>query len=300
MMTNSPPTARPPVIVTDGTCDLPPHFYDDYAIRRVPLRVLFGDESYLSSVDMDLNQFVERLERGDVHPTSSQPTVHEFREVYQQIGADGTPILSVHLSAGLSGTVNAARQAARDLPDLAITVHDAGTLSGALGLQVLTAARAAQAGHTAEQIVPLLEQTHAAGELFFVMDDLTYLVRGGRIGSVQYHAAQLLHIKPVITVSKAGDTIGTYISAGRVRRLKRAVDFFAKEVEKRVEPGGKLRALAVHGVEPTISMADEIIARLDEQYDGVLLEKTYSTPVLGVHVGPHAFALGFVAGDWPV
>jgi DegV family protein with EDD domain len=235
-----------PVIVTDSTCDLPPALYRQFDIQLVPLRILFGKESYRSGIDMDLPTFVKRLERGDVHPTTSQPSVHDFLEMYRSL-AD-RPILSLHLSQGLSGTVNAARQAAQQLPGQSIAVWDSRTISAALGLQVLAAARAGQAGQTTAQILSILEQTYTDSNLLFTLDDLSYLARGGRIGSVQYHIASALNIKPMITVSKAGETQGTYISAGRVRRLDKAVDAFFKQIARDVGAGNKLRAMVFHGV----------------------------------------------------
>ena len=293
-----------PIIVTDSTCDLPRAIFDHYNIHLVPLRVLFGDESYRSGVRQwsyaELGREVDRLARGDVHPTTSQPTVHDFKEIYQALGAAGAPILSIHVSHGLSGTYNTAYQAAQALPDQSITVWDSGTISAALGLQVLTAARAAQAGYSVEQIVPLLEQTHAAADFLFVMDDLSYLVRGGRLGTVQYHVAQALHIKPVITVSKTGDTAGIYVPAGRVRSLEKAVDFFFKHVLKTVGEGGTLRALSFYGTDPTPDLIARLNAKLEQHFNCVYLASGSSTPVLGVHVGPKAMDSGCVAGDWPV
>ncbi|NDJ78700.1 MAG: DegV family protein [Chloroflexi bacterium] len=296
----STPSAPAPIIVTDGTCDLPQALVDQYAIHVVPLRILFGSESYLSGVEMDVNQFAERLAVGDVHPTSSQPTMHDFQEVYTQLGAEGTPILSIHLSERLSGTVNAARQAAEKLPDLAITVWDSLTISAALGLQVLTAARAAAQGYSTEQIIPLVEQTYANGNLLFSLDDLSFLLRGGRIGSVRYHVAQTLNIRPVITVSKSGSETGTYISAGRARSLEKALDVFVKHIAADVGEGAKLRAMTFHGVDPTPDLADILNHKLQQMFDCVFLEKAPSTPVLGVHVGPKAIDIGYAAGDWPV
>jgi DegV family protein with EDD domain len=287
-----------PIIVTDSTCDLPRAIFDQYDIHLVPLRVLFGDESYRSGVDMHLAEFAERLAQGDVHPTTSQPTVHDFKEIYQALGP--APVLSIHVSHGLSGTYNTAYQAAQALPDQSITVWDSGTISAALGLQVLTAARAAQAGYPVEQILPLLEQTHAAADFLFVMDDLSYLVRGGRLGTVQYHVAQALHIKPVITVSKAGDTAGIYVPTGRVRSLEKAVDFFYKHILKTVGEGGTLRALSFYGTDPTPDLVARLNAKLEQHFNCVYLASGPSTPVLGVHVGPKAMDIGFVAGDWPM
>jgi DegV family protein with EDD domain len=291
-----------PLIVTDSTCDLPPALYTQYQIQLVPLRILFGAESYLSGVDMKLAEFVERLGRGDVHPTSSQPTVHDFKQMYESLAGHGhnRPILSIHISEGLSGTVNAARQAAKQLPNQDITVYDSRTISAALGLQVLTAARAAQAGYTVEQILPLLAKTNAASSLLFTLEDLTYLVKGGRIGAVQYHVAQALHIKPIITVSKSGETEGTYITAGRIRSLEKAVDGFVTHIVKDVGEGNKLRAMTFYGIGKTPELAVRIQEKLKQHFDCVFLDSAPSTPVLGVHVGPLALDIGYAAGDWDV
>lgn len=295
-MSQSP--AKPPVIVTDAACDLPPAEFERYGIRRALLRILFGEESYRSGLDMTHEQFYERLARGDVHPTTSQPTVPDFVELYKELAQDGTPILSIHLSEGLSGTVNVARQAAQQAPDLPVTVWDARTLSSALGIQVLTAARAVKAGYTVDRILPLLEQTHKSCDLLFTVEDLTYLYKGGRIGSVRYQLGQVLSIKPIITVSKSGDKAGTYVSAGRARSLAKANDEFVKQITAAVGAGNKLRAVSLYGDDPTL--AEALNKQLAERFDCVYLHAVPTAPVLGVHVGPGALGVGYVAGDWPV
>lgn len=291
---------QPPLIVTDSTCDLPPALYERYDIQLVPLQILFGQESYRSNLDMDLMQFVERLHRGDVHPSSSQPTVADFVAMYESLMPSQRPILSIHISEGLSGTVNAARQAARQFPDYPITVWDSQTISAALGFHVLTAARAAEAGADVESIMPRLERLRREVNLLFSLNDLSFLARGGRIGQVQYRVGQALNIKPIVTVSKSGATRGTYVSAGRVRSLDKAVDEFVKLMLKDVPAGSKIRAMGFHGVGKTPGL----IARLEEQirahFDCVFFEAAYSTPVLGVHVGPLALDVGYVAGDWDI
>lgn len=291
---------RAPIVITDSTCDLPPDQFTRYHIHLIPLRIQFGQETYKSGVDMNLEQFVQRLQVGDVHPMSSQPTVYDFKQVYESLAVQDRPILSIHISEGLSGTVNAARQAAQQLPNQPITVWDSQTISAALGLQVLAAARAAEAGYSVEQILPLLERARADSHLLFTLEDLSYLVKGGRIGQVQYHIAQVLKIKPVITVSKAGDTLGTYISAGRVRSLSKAVDSFVDHITQEIGAGSKLRAMVFYGLGDTPTLAARMIDKLKERFDCVFIESAYSTPVLGVHVGPLALDIGYAAGDWDV
>ncbi|MBN1563089.1 MAG: DegV family protein [Anaerolineae bacterium] len=293
-----------PLIVTDSTCDLAPALYAQYDIQLVPLHVLFGEESYRSGIDMDLPQFVERLNRGDHHPSTSQPTVGDFVKIFESLVEQGRPILSIHVSTGLSGTFNAAHQAAQQLmqskPELSITVWDSQTISAALGFQVLAAARAAAAGHSVEEILPLLESMRREADFLFTLDDLSYLVRGGRIGQVQYRMGQVLNIKPIITVSKAGETLGTYITAGRARSLDKTVEAFVKIMVNQVGEGAKIRAMAFHGIGKSIDLAAKLEARVRESFDCVFYETAYSTPVLGVHVGPLALDIGFVAGEWDV
>jgi DegV family protein with EDD domain len=292
------PSSQAPIIVTDAACDLPASVFDQYRIEVAPLKLLFGDEVYLSGVDITPAQFYERLARGDVHPTTSQPAVIDFKELYGRVGQSGAPILSIHLSEGLSGTVNAARQAARELPDLDITVHDSGTLTTALGLQVMVAARACQAGYGVEAILPLLEDTYQAGDMLFTVDDLSYLHRGGRIGAVRYQVGQALRIKPVVTVAKSGDKKGTYVSAGRARSMAKAIDVFLKHITEHVGAGNTLRAMAMYGDDP--ALAQQLVDQLDAQFDCVFLDLLPTAPVLGVHVGPKALGVSYAAGDWPV
>ena len=130
--------------------------------------------------------------------------------------------------------------------------------------------------------------------------DLTPLVRGGRIGTVQYHVAQVLHIKPLITVSKSGETAGTYVPAGRVRRLDKAVNAFVEQIVKEVGEGQKLRAHIVYGTDPTPALADRLSEMLRQRFDCVYLERSVAGPILAVHTGTVAFDIGYAAGDWPV
>lgn len=295
-MTHS--STRPPIIVTDAACDLPADALETYAIHVAPLTLLFGDKAFRSGIDITPDEFYRRLAASDVHPTTSQPTMTEFADLYRRLGAKDQPILSIHLSEGLSGTVNAARQAARTVPDIPVTVYDSGTLTAALGLQALTAARAARAGYSVEQILPLLEHTRETGGMFFTVDDLSYLHRGGRIGSVRYQIGQMLHIKPIITVAKTGPKAGAYVQVGRARSMAKAVDVFVSQIAEHVDAGGKLRAISLYGDSP--ELAEQLNRRLAETFDCVYLEMMPTAPVLGVHVGPKALGVGYAGGDWPV
>jgi DegV family protein with EDD domain len=295
-------TNRPPIILTDATCDLPPAIVQEYAIQVIPLEIVFGEETYRSGENITAEQFYERLERGDVHPTTTPPTHEEMVEKYRALGTSGAPVLSIHVSVGLSQTAQVARRAALQLRDeMSITVSDSKMVSGSLGLQVLTAARAARAGYTVEQIVPLLHQTYEAGNIFFCLSDLTHLYRGGRIGRVSYHVAQTLRLKPIITVSKEGQTVGTYISgAERPHSMQAAVNALVRHVAQQVEPHGKVRALVLYSGRSMIELAAQLNDILRERFDCVFLDTRPVAPVLAVYTGPTGLGIAFAGGEWAV
>jgi DegV family protein with EDD domain len=293
--------ARPPVIVTDSSCDIPPSALEMYPIHYVPLKIIFGSETYMSGVTMTFEQFSERLNKKDVYPKTAQPSLEDFVEKYTALTADGSPVLSIHHSADLGGTFYTAQKAAQALPDRSITVWNSRTISCALGLQVLTAARAALAGYTVDQILPLLQQNYEESNFLFCLDDISPLVRGGRIGKVKYYVAQALSIKPIITVSKSGDTAGTYVpSADHVRSLLKAADVFLQDISHAAPQKGPVRAIIAYGADTTYHLAQRMVERLRERQQAVYVVAVRSSPALCVHVGTRALAVGFAPGKWPV
>ncbi len=291
-------TDRPPVILTDGTCDLPPATFQEYPIHVVRQQITFGEETYR---DMTLDQFFARVAQTTDHPATHPIAEEDFLQKYAELGADGTPILSIHLSTGLSQTVFFARRAALQRSGQSITVWDSKMTSGGLGLQVLTAARAIKAGYPADRIIPLLEETYQKGNMYFCLNDLNFLYRGGRIGRVSFHVAQTLHLKPIITVSKEGPTAGTYITgAERPYTMQAAVDALVRHVVKDVEPRSKLRVMILYSGSAFTELVSKLDEKLRERFDCIYLETLAIGPVLAVHTGPGALGIAYVAGDWPV
>ena len=141
-------------IVTDSTCDLPADVVQEYGIAVVPLSVLFGDEELLDGVDITSDEFFARLVRESAVPTTSQPPPQRFRDVYESLASEGAgEILSIHVSGSLSGTLEAARQGAAGLDKVRIRHVDSRFTSLALGLGVITAARAAQDGRPLDELI---------------------------------------------------------------------------------------------------------------------------------------------------
>jgi DegV family protein with EDD domain len=292
---------RPPVILTDTACDLPPAAFHDYPIHVIPQKIFFGEETFRSGIDMTVDQFFERLAQSSTLPTTQPATEEEFAQKYTELGADGTPILSIHISTGLSEMTLIARRAARQCSSQVITIWDSKMASGGMGLQVLTAARAIKAGYTIDEIIPLLEQTYHAGNMYFCLNDLNYLYRGGRIGRVSYHVAQTLRLKPIITVSKAGQTTGTYVTgAERPYTMQAAVDALVRHVAIDITPHSKMRAMILYSGKAVTELVKQLDEKLRDRFDCVYLEILPIAPVLSVHTGPGALGIAYVVGDWPV
>ena len=288
--------------MTDASCDLPPAVFQEYNIHVVPQRITIGKETYRSGIDITTAQMFERLASSTSDVLTTSPISEaDFVQKYTELGADGAPILSIHIGLGLSETVLAGRRAAAHLNNQKITVWDSKMTSGGLGLQVLTAARAVKAGYTIEQIKPLLQQTFDASNMFFCLNDLTNLFHGGRIGKVSYYVAQTLRLKPIITVSKEGETAGTYISGTeRPHTLAAAVDALVRHVVKDTDPHGKVRVMILYSGDMARELAEQLREKLCERFGCTYMEVLPVAPVIAVHTGLNALGIAYAAGDWPV
>lgn len=268
-------------IVTDSAVDLPEEMFEQYGIERMPLLINFGTESLRSGIDIQPTEFYRRLAADPEHlPTTSQPSAGEFMELYRRVGKIDKDIVSLHISSGLSGTINSAAQAAKQCPELNITLIDTKTLSAAEGFQVVAAAQAIRRGWSLEQLKRRVKEVAEQTEIFFTLDTLHYLQKGGRIGRVQAMAGALLNLKPVITVDKGP---GTYIRASSARSISKALAIIAELVkEKMKEQPAWIYVLHTNALEAAQSLAALITARLPN----AKITFGQIVPVLGVHTGP--------------
>ena len=190
-------------VITDSTADLPPEMAAELRIEVVPLNVHFGTDTFRDGIDLSADEFYERLVASSRPPTTSQPSVGAFLEVYQKAleGADG--IVSVHISAKVSGTWNSAVQAREQLSDSSkVTVVDTGQASMGLGWVAVAAARAAQAGASMDEVASLARSAAEQVRVLFLVDTLEYLQKGGRIGKAQAMFGSVLAIKPLLTIQE--------------------------------------------------------------------------------------------------
>ena len=280
-------------IVTDSAVDLPEEMFAQLGIERMPLLITFGTETFRSGIDIQAEEFYRRLAAShDNLPTTSQPSVGEFVELYRRVGQTDKDIISVHISSGLSGTINSAAQAAKQCPDLNITLIDTKTLSAAEGFQIVAVAQAIRRGLPVDQIVKRAHEVGEHTEIFFTLDTLHYLQKGGRIGRVQAMAGSLLNLKPVITVDKGP---GTYITVAKGRSMSKSLALIADHVyDKMKDRPAWVHVLHTNSPDQAQTLHDLIQAHMPN----ARFTRGQIVPVLGVHTGPGC--VGAVCGPLDV
>lgn len=267
-------------IVTDSGADLLPQEVKELGITIAPLFIQFP-EGEVSSEDLTPDQFYDRLRAmAPEIPTTTMPSPGIFAEIYNNVAQKGKEVLSLHISSGLSGTIEAARLGAAQ-SGKNVTLFDTMTLSGGERFQVLAAALAAKAEQSIEAIHQLLERIRAATEVVYTLETLEYLQRGGRIGRVRALASSLLNIKPVIKVDKAD---GKYSTVGTSRTIQRTLSMIVDHLENIYHRETPLWLSVMHG--QFLEQAEVLANMLKERLNVAKLEILRISPVLGVHTGP--------------
>ena len=272
-------------IVTDSTADLPDAVTAEYGITVVPLTVIFGDEELRDGIDITSEQFFTRLQRESVLPTTSQPSSGVFREAYERVIAEGaTDILSIHLTGKLSGTLASARQGADGLDGARIVHVDSKLVSVALGLGVVAAAAAARDGDGIDNVAANVEDQFRRTRIFFLLETLEYLRRGGRIGRAGELVGSLLKVKPVLTIED-----GEVVPLARIRTRRKGIE----DVLDRTAALRPIEQLAaVHTTTP--DELDYVVSRLRGIAPDAPITIGTLGPVVGVHGGPGTIATAAV------
>jgi DegV family protein with EDD domain len=236
-------------IVTDSGCDLNLTAAEqkDLNIHVVPLTVTLGNESFQEGPQLDAASFYTKLDTGGILPTTSQPSAGIFAELYRNLAKTSASIFSIHISSGLSGTLNAAQAGAAEVPEADVTFFDTKNLSVGSGWMVEAAARAFKAGWAKERVLPFLERIRASTETIFTLKELKYLIHGGRISHIKGLLATVLDIKPIIGVGKDD---GKYTQLGQARTISGAIQSLAEVMQKRLAPAGPYRGQVVHALNP--------------------------------------------------
>jgi DegV family protein with EDD domain len=274
-------------IVTDSAADLSAAQLAELSIHTVPLSVQLDGKTYLSGVDLQPEEFYHLLSQTESFPTTSQPSPGDFAALYRELAQTDPDILSIHISSGLSGTLNAARSGASMVPEAHVTFFDSLTLSSPLGWMVQAAAHALRNQWTVERILDQLRLMQTKTQGLFTLDNLKYLIHGGRISHLKGLLASMLRIKPLIGPEKIH---GIYATFGQDLTWKRALNRLPEVVGTMFTEGQRLRVQLLHGQNPEgVEFLRQAISRkFICQFDPVAVV----APVLGAHTGPSLVGLG--------
>ena len=267
-------------IVTDCAADMSAEELEQLEVIQAPLFIQFP-EGEVNATEISADDFYNRLEAmRPAIPTTAQPSSGIFAELYRKVAQMEKNILSVHISSGLSGTINSARDGGEQVkPEANVSYWDTLTLSGGERFQVMAAALASRANWALHSIQERLEKIREKTELIYTLDTLEYLARGGRIGRVKAMAGALLNLKPVIRV----DSDGKYSTVSTGRTLGKSMNAIAEHVHHKYAHT-PVWVTVLHGrfAEKAEVLADELKTRLNVKK----FEVTRISPVLGVHTGP--------------
>jgi len=267
-------------IVTDSAADMSNEEMEQLGIVQAPLFIQFP-EGEVSAADISADDFYNRLEAmRPAIPTTAQPSAGIFAELYRKIAEKDKDIFSIHISSGLSGTINSAHDGGEQAKPIAnVNYWDTLTLSGGERFQVMAAALALKAGWAMDAVQERLKKIRENTEVIYTLDTLEYLARGGRIGRVKALAGALLNLKPVIRV----DTDGKYSTVGNGRTLSKSIGMIADSMREKYG-NTPVWVTVLHG--RFAEKADTLAAELKEKLNIAKLEIVRISPVLGVHTGP--------------
>jgi len=275
-------------IVTDTTSGITPAIAQQYGISVIPLYIHFGTEVFREGIDIQLPEFLARLKASPQLPTTSQPSAGDFLQIYRPLVADGSEVISIHLSSKLSGTVASANTAREMLPGAAIHVVDTLLISAPEGAIVMEAARMAAAGQDASTILARLNQLIAGFQVYFVVDTLEYLQKGGRIGKAASLLGTALQMKPILMLRN-----GIVEPKERIRTKSKAV---ARLKELAVEETAGRKCIYL-GILHTVSHeeARQLEAELIHKLKPAETFISEVGPVIATHTGPGMIGITFYA-----
>ena len=269
-------------IVTDSTAYLPKAFIESNNIKVIPLKIHWDDDDFEDGVNITPTQFYERLEKSSTIPTTSQPTAEEFLRIFEELAPHCDGIIVPLISSGISGTVASAQAAVSMFSQVPVEVIDSRSTAAGLALVVTAIAKAVSDGNSLKEIRQLAEDIVKRLNLFFVVDTLKYLHKGGRIGGASRYLGTMLSIKPILYIN------GTIDALEKVRTKKKAIErLIDLAVGKAAGKPAHVGVMHANALEEVKNLREQLLEKLDckqiEIYD--------ISPVIGTHVGPGALGV---------
>ncbi len=266
---------KPIAIVTDSTSDLPPTIAEKLHIQVVPCNVHFGTEVFRERVDLTIDQFYERLASSAQLPKTSQPSTGIFEDLYRRLAVEHAGIVSIHIAAKFSGTLQSATIAAKELPAVPIATIDSGTTSMGLGWLAVVAARAALGGANLDEVVALINGAIPRVRILALLENLESVAKGGRIGKGAALLGTMLSVKPIVAVKD-----GELMPLEKPRTWQKAL---ARLVELTLELGTLEELAVLHAHAP--EAAEQLCERLSQYHERGRILVTEVGAVLGAHAG---------------
>ncbi len=273
-------------IVADTTCGLPRDLLARRGIPLIPQIVIFGEDTYHDDTQLDTAAFLQKLKASPTLPKTAAPEPPLYYPIFEEAKKRGESVVVVAPTGKASGTVRSAETAAQEFPGLDVRVVDTQTLSCNLGTMVLVADDMAKAGKSADEIVAKLNDMIPRGRIYFLVDTLEYLAKGGRIGGAKKLLAELLEIKPILQI-KDGQVESFEQQRTRKRALARLVEVAAEQC-----PGGDEAHLCVLQVEAE-EEAQLLVESLKARVSVPEIPIYELPPAIVVHAGPKAMGVGF-------
>jgi DegV family protein with EDD domain len=273
-------------VVTDSTVDLPREIAKAHHIHVIPQILIMGTKTWQDGVDIDPPAFYELLRTSPDFPSSSQPSVASFQAVFSELSKEADGIVAVLVANELSGTINSALTAAASLPELAIEIVDSRAVSMMLGFGVLAAAQVAAAGGDLQTVADAARSLIGRAHVYFVVDTLEYLHRGGRIGGAARLFGSALNLKPLLEIRD-----GAVCPVAKIRSRRKALERVYELLEGQFSEGDRIHMSVLHVAAP--QEAAEFRDQLVSRFQPVEMIETECGPVVGTHAGPGTVGVAF-------
>ncbi len=278
-------------LVTDSTAYIPQELVQQYNLTVAPQVLIWGEETYEDGVDIQPDEFYARLKTAKVMPTTSQVSIATMKSIFESLVEKDFDVLGIFVSSKLSGTLQSAIQAKEMLENAGekVTFVDSNSTAMAMGFQVLTVARAIADGASLEDAIALAEKARSHTGVYFAVDTLEFLHRGGRIGGAQRFLGTALNMKPVLAVQD-----GRVEAVERIRTKRKALERVLELVIEQTEGKSPVRLATLHASAEEDARA--LLNKASNALDPLESILTSVSPVVGTHAGPGTVGLAYMAG----
>lgn len=273
-------------VLTDSTAYIPSELRKKYNIHLVYLSVVFDDKSYREEVDITTTEFYEKMRGAKELPTTSQPSVGQILEKYEELADEYDAVISIHLSSKISGTYQAAVSAGKLVEGIKVYTYDSEYSCMVQGFYVLEAAQMVQQGKSPEEILARLEDIKQSVKAYFMVDDLTNLQKGGRLSNAQALIGSMLKIKPILHMVE-----GEILPFEKIRTRKKAISRIMGMLEEDAQQKKISKVVFIHGndEDAAIELRDQFL----KQYPHFDTYISYFGPVIGTHLGEHSLGIAW-------